>query len=234
MREASYVIPCLILVAGPAASGKSTFISQLRDGTLPIEIGNLLPADAIHWPEFLRTDLAPLDQASEGAIFHLSITGPSEAYESILETAMRRAALTIVVHIEVSSERLIKNVRRRMVWYREQYLRSGARRCKTAFGRLLWKAAMSLRAPSLASSERQKKLLNTFLSVDGLLKDRRRLYEDPDAVAAIYQKWGSALDRLKEANADLSIREIRVSMGTADERQDWELIGSSSRQLQFR
>src|SRR5262245_29282278 len=43
------VLKHLLIVAGPAGAGKSTFLRQLRSGALPAKIMTKLPPGAEHW-----------------------------------------------------------------------------------------------------------------------------------------------------------------------------------------
>jgi hypothetical protein len=82
-RGGGLLIKHLILVAGPQAAGKSTFMGQLASGRLPEELMGHIPAGAANWvhtdaKRFLdRTpethSAAGLPKALPGLVFHYSL-----------------------------------------------------------------------------------------------------------------------------------------------------------------
>lgn len=70
-----------LLVSGPSGGGKSTFIEQLATGSLPADIGALLPSDCGRWPVIEANNLLKdklslgdvLSAAGDRAILHYDI-----------------------------------------------------------------------------------------------------------------------------------------------------------------
>lgn len=102
----------VIVVAGPSAAGKSSFIGQLRNGTLGGDIRSLLPDDAAMWPDIRETAIAER-VAGESVLVHYNVLEiersgfRAELDDPSIQSLMRASALTIV-NIAPDYDRLLQ------------------------------------------------------------------------------------------------------------------------------
>jgi hypothetical protein len=137
-------LPRALLVAGPSAAGKSTFISQLKAGQIGAEIAARMPGDAAEWPlvngnDVLKLGLPMLAEQgrTRGLIIHYDITHIPRflvrggyAADPLFQFLQQVETLTIV-DIRVPAERLLEHLKARRGKIREK--KSIAQRLSSAF-----------------------------------------------------------------------------------------------------
>jgi 2-polyprenyl-3-methyl-5-hydroxy-6-metoxy-1,4-benzoquinol methylase len=142
----------LIVVTGPTAAGKTTFLRQLKEGALPTDLRAWLPPGCEEWPQFAAKHLAREGARGfdgktidvpylAGAVFHYDFMRPLTA---AVHTYQRDQALDVlkcsdqitVIALRPEHAQLLRQFRaselesaaalkqtRRQRWHREQLLR---------------------------------------------------------------------------------------------------------------
>ena len=190
----------ILLISGPSGGGKTTFLRQLREGTLAPEILARLPAGSGNWPVLEANDvlkgkpvMETIPAATDGVALHYDIVLMHryriERYEDDPSLGFLDAAESLDVVFVRPDTALVK---------RNFMARQNAHRKKKSTVSLLWSRFVRLPMRCLLSPITGKPTQST-----------EDVYQDDNWLAGCYRRWetfiGSALER--QPNARLIIVE---------------------------
>jgi 2-polyprenyl-3-methyl-5-hydroxy-6-metoxy-1,4-benzoquinol methylase len=130
----------LLVVSGPTSAGKSTFLRQLEDGSLPAEIRALLPRDCEKWPQIANDGDSVDEPLISGVVLRYDFLRPLASAthtfkrDQTLDLMQCSEKITVIV-LRPEQPQLIKQYRaseiepakarrkgRRQRWHRDQLL----------------------------------------------------------------------------------------------------------------
>lgn len=191
-------IPHLLLLAGPSGAGKTTFVRQLCQGSLPTELQTRLPPDVRDWDRiegnrFLKRGTQPVfsstsSQGSRGLIVHYDIVHihrlqvPAYASDPVF-TLVGAADQLGIVNVRPSPTQLLAQFASRES---EIYARKGPLHGT-------WRSVVLGPLARVSHWARGQKAL-----------DKRSLYGDVGWLEACYAQWDRFMDTLP-ANLRVSV-----------------------------
>lgn len=182
----------VLLISGPSGGGKSAWIRQLRDGTLPEEMSSLLPDSVATWDlieanDFMKQDLdltAMQEQLDQGKSFilHYDIVfihtrGDHDYRNDPAMQFLDHATSIQSVWIRPEAE----------VLYRQFRQRSAQIQRKKSLGSRIW--ASCFRKP--------KRQLMAILKGQSKTSTSE-LYQKPDWIISCYQQWQKHLQTITQ------------------------------------
>lgn len=133
----------LLVVSGPTSAGKSTFLRQIREGSLPSDVRALLPRDCEKWPQIAEEGDSIDEPLTEGVVLRYDILRPLAAAthtfrrdqaldllqcsEKVTVIALRPEPVQLMKQYRASEEQAGARRRGRLQqWHHEQLLKDYA------------------------------------------------------------------------------------------------------------
>ncbi len=214
----------LLVIAGPAGAGKSTFMRELAEGRLDPPIAKMLPSGAETWPRLAANDL---DSRGWGLglqrlkvaslVVHYNTMRPFSrgfgdyASDPALKLLGGAGASVTVATLIPEPELLLKQYRARLVqrnedewWVKASPLKVIRRRVRIFLRGRLKRTQQPLKLDQL-------RLI--------------RLYETPDELGRWYELWRSHLERMRQQRPDTKLLFV-APRSTSGDRATFELLRS--------
>jgi hypothetical protein len=202
------VIKQLVVVAGPQAAGKSTFMRQLALGHLPGELMRHVPADAVGWvhtdaKSFLNRTLethsaAGLPKALPGLIFHYSLIRRGRlAFNSFTDDPaleiLRLSDKALIISIVPPPARLVRQ-------FAQRALEEQAQKSQRPLRRL--HRLISGEGPS-AMTARQSRVFE--------------LYQTADWLDRLYRDWAAYVETCRRTKKNVQAIQVEPDSGAHQE-----------------